>query len=250
MNPWFWFDNPLQASGGGALTTGGALVKSGASLVNGWPNMLSYGTKALPSPAGLPAVIDSALPATVRSALPALMGRAGSLAAGPIGAGAAAAAQVMQPQPANAGEVPFYIIDPKTGKLVLNPAAVANLPGVPSGSYGGGATPQPPAPSALPMTDAFGSMASAPSSVPLPQPRPPAANVGAPMNIMPPQAQQQPQQQPQQPNPSLIQRFIQALSSVQPGSTNQGFYGNLTGSMFPSGGSGGFNSSSSSGAIY
>lgn len=220
----------VGAPGGGSLLEnilGGLQNRGGSRLVNGWPTMIEGGAqKLLPSPANLPAVVRSGLPAAVRSGLPAVAARYGAASAlgGPIGQGALAAADVMTPQPTNSGEVPFYVMDPATGKLVPNAAA---FPQVGTGYGGGDQTPRNmPAPGSPSMG------ANYPSNVPLPRPRPYNApqgpgqyegNVASPANPynngvfgMPGQTA----------GPSLIQKM---LALFQQGNPSPGFAGPFNG---------------------
>ena len=157
---------------GGAPQTAGA---PGAQLINGWPQMLTNGTRALPSPAGLPATIG-------RSGLPAVMDAAAPGAAGGAGLGAASSALgplgflLGSTKPANQGETPFYVIDPLTGKMVPNPQAAGNMPAGSFG-FGGGFTPQAPQ-YGVPTNYDGSNNGTAGGSIPLPRPRPamPTAN--------------------------------------------------------------------------
>jgi hypothetical protein len=166
---------------------------------------------AHPNAAGA-AAGGSTLGSLLRSFLPASLG--GAAAAGAGGAGALLA----RSQPANKGEVPMYVADPMTGRLVPNPQAAGQFP---AGSYGfgGGYVPQQTNGGGQPL----GAMDQA-QGMPLPQPRP---NFPTTSNS---------QMAPNQPlatgtsGPSLMQKVLDFLNNGN----------NSLNSATPSGGPGGW----------
>lgn len=110
-----------------------------------------------------PQIARYAIPGGVSALAGPALRMAGTLAGGPATAGLAAAASVMNSTPANAGEVPFYIIDPITGRYVPNPAlnGATHPGGTPTG-----VSPAPVAPA--PASGPTNAAAPAQQSPPLP----------------------------------------------------------------------------------
>lgn len=75
----------------------------------------------IPGMVAVSGYLGSKLPAAFRAAAP-YVARGAGLASGPLGT-ALLANDVLTPTPANEGENPYYVRDPKSGAMVLNSAA-------------------------------------------------------------------------------------------------------------------------------